>query len=623
MKDARRVRVGDWVVNAALLVAGIFLAIGMQAHAAADTTGAVTRGSGRSSPFETQLSYGRRLAAAGEKNEYEGALRTLTSIVELSAAESTNGISGVTQLVVSTVLVLVLGSLAAGAGIGGGGLFVPIYMVLLGAGPKGAVPLSKATILGGAIGNFVSISRQRHPKADRPMIDYEASTFMQSGELLGVVFGVLLNNLLPAVVIVVFLVLILSYNSLRTINKGIRIRKKETEQMEKNAKAAKEAKAGGVAAASASAGEDVEVTPATEAAPSRVANGTKEGAKEVEVSIEMGQAEAAGAAEAKAAVVAGGAEEESRGLGEVQMYGSFVDVSGLGGDAHSKADAVTSAGGELEKASVDGVAPVEVVKDDLAKIMDEDSKQFPLWAWCLLAPMTAYTVAYSLIKKVIQSQSPCLDYAYWLWYVTPVAILGGFMYGTAIILGNRHKRKLDAGFKYLPADIQWDRATLLKFPRTALLAGVTAGLLGIGGGMVIGPLFLQIGMEPQVGTSSCAFMILWTAFSGVVIYAVDEHLGWQLCLYCIGFGFVSGQIGQRLVNAVLKKTGRPSYVVFLLGSIIGMACLAMATTLLIKMVTGDYDANDIIEPGESVETHLFYLGTGFGCAQGGNVTTPS
>ena len=32
-----------------------------------------------------------------------------------------------------------------------------------------------------------------------------------------------------------------------------------------------------------------------------------------------------------------------------------------------------------------------------------------------------------------------------------------------------------------------------------LLAGVAAGLLGIGGGMVIGPLFVDIGLEPQVG----------------------------------------------------------------------------------------------------------------------------
>jgi hypothetical protein len=83
---------------------------------------------------------------------------------------------------------------------------------------------------------------------------------------------------------------------------------------------------------------------------------------------------------------------------------------------------------------------------------------------------------------------------------------------------------------------------------------------------------------------------------------------------CVGFGFISGQIGQRLVNKILKTTGRPSYVVFLLGSIIGAACCAMAITLVIKMAMGDYDANDVVEPDESVATHLFYLGSGFGCA---------
>ena len=41
--------------------------------------------------------------------------------------------------------------------------------------------------------------------------------------------------------------------------------------------------------------------------------------------------------------------------------------------------------------------------------------------------------------------------------------------------------------------------------------------------------------------------------------------------------------------------------------------LAMATTLVIKMVTGDYDANDTIEENETISTHLFYLGSGLGC----------
>ena len=82
-------------------------------------------------------------------------------------------------LIASTLLLLVLGSLAAGAGIGGGGLFVPIYAFILGIGAKAAVPLSKATILGAAIGNFMILAFKKHPNADRPIIDYEASTFMQ------------------------------------------------------------------------------------------------------------------------------------------------------------------------------------------------------------------------------------------------------------------------------------------------------------------------------------------------------------------------------------------------------------------------------------------------------------
>ena len=57
---------------------------------------------------------------------------------------------------------------------------------------------------------------------------------MRSGELLGVVFGVLLNGLLPAVVIVTILVLILSYNSYKTFKKGFAARAKETRAMQKS-----------------------------------------------------------------------------------------------------------------------------------------------------------------------------------------------------------------------------------------------------------------------------------------------------------------------------------------------------------------------------------------------------
>merc|ERR1719217_1503545 len=134
-----------------------------------------------------------------------------------------NGDFDIWMMAMVTVLVIGLGSLAAGAGIGGGGLFVPLFAFVLGLGAKAAVPMSKAAILGGALGNMMSLAFARHPdpSKNKPLIDYEASTFMQSGELLGVVFGVLLNLILPEILIIVFLAVLLSFNAYKTLQKGV------------------------------------------------------------------------------------------------------------------------------------------------------------------------------------------------------------------------------------------------------------------------------------------------------------------------------------------------------------------------------------------------------------------
>jgi hypothetical protein len=147
-----------------------------------------------------------------------------------------------------------------------------------------------------------------------------------------------------------------------------------------------------------------------------------------------------------------------------------------------------------------------------AEILKDEAVQFPLWAWFQLLPMTIFTCGYGILKAFYFTQCRTMSGherggshggsagpPFWLWYWTPVPILCGFMYATAIILKRRSKAKSDV-VEYTPLenDLTWDDATLKKFPTVALLAGVAAGLLGIGGGMVIGPLFMEIGMEPQV-----------------------------------------------------------------------------------------------------------------------------
>ena len=46
-------------------------------------------------------------------------------------------------------------------------------------------------------------------------------------------------------------------------------------------------------------------------------------------------------------------------------------------------------------------------------------------------------------------------------------------------------------------DIQWDDTHTVVYPMICSLAGVCAGLFGIGGGIVKGPLMLEMGVDPQ------------------------------------------------------------------------------------------------------------------------------
>lgn len=432
-------------------------------------------------------------------------------------------------LVVVTILVLGLGSLAAGAGIGGGGLFVPIYAAALGLGVKGAVPLSKATILGAAIGNFASIAVARHPDPtmNKPLIDYEACVFMQSGELLGVVFGVILNVLLPEVLIIIFLFVLLFFNAYKTIQKGVQKYKAETKKMEQEKE--KQAAKGG-----------------NTLPPNTI-----------------------------------GAAADDDMPKQNRSTTSFKSE-----------DTEFSRRAESQEPVAPPVGGVDI--DNAAKLQEiekQDSVQFPMWAYSILLPMTAYTIAWKCVQEPVGPLGACEPVSYWAWYLSAVPVLCGFTVLAAVILKRRHAHKLANKYQFRGAgeehppykELMWDNKTLKQFPAVAILAGLAAGLLGIGGGMVIGPLFIQLDMQPKVGSSSCAFMILWTAISGVIQYYMMGKIGYQFIIFGIVIGFVSGQIGQQLVDGVLKKTGRPSYVVFLLGSIVGVACLSMTVYGIVKM----------------------------------------
>jgi len=109
---------------------------------------------------------------------------------------------------------------AAGGGIGGGGILVPIYILILNFSPKHAIPLSNITVFGGSIANNFLNSKKRHPMADRPLVDWDLVLVMEPLTIAGALVGTVLNKVLPEILLATLLVILLSATAYNTLTKG-------------------------------------------------------------------------------------------------------------------------------------------------------------------------------------------------------------------------------------------------------------------------------------------------------------------------------------------------------------------------------------------------------------------
>ncbi|CAF1723329.1 sulfite exporter TauE/SafE family protein 2-like [Brassica napus] len=121
------------------------------------------------------------------------------------------------------------------------------------------------------------------------------------------------------------------------------------------------------------------------------------------------------------------------------------------------------------------------------------------------------------------------------------------------------------------------RSNKCMFPVMALLAGVLGGVFGIGGGMLISPLLLQVGIAPEVTAATCSFMVLFSSTMSAIQYLLlgMEHTG-TASLFAI-VCFVASLVGLMLVQKVINQYGRASIIVFSVGIVMALSIVLMTS----------------------------------------------
>jgi uncharacterized membrane protein YfcA len=168
---------------------------------------------------------------------------------------------------------------------------------------------------------------------------------------------------------------------------------------------------------------------------------------------------------------------------------------------------------------------------------------------------------------------------YWLLTFLPMLLLVVITLWVGHQLRLVNRLKVLSGYPFVEGDIHWIKRRTVIFPTLCTMAGVCAGLLGIGGGMVKGPIMLEMGVLPPVQSATANFMILFTSSSTTLQFAINgqfpgerqyDYMAWFALMGCVG-----GLCGQKVVAFLVKKYKRESIMVYLLALTIGLSALAM------------------------------------------------
>jgi len=224
-------------------------------------------------------------------------------------------------------------------------------------------------------------------------------------------------------------------------------------------------------------------------------------------------------------------------------------------------------------------SPVSDVEPTSLESHDNTIEGFPwkknLWlvvAWILI-------LASSLGKNF----ALCNSGLYWFLTIILLPLLFAitYFYGKQLVKEHRD-RSLSS---YAPGDIFWNKKNVLIYPLIASSAGVAASLLGVGGGMITGPIMLELGVLPEVSRVTSAYMILFTSSCTTVQYLILGRVRTDEAIWYMFWGLVGAVLGHFGVEWLLKKFKGTYILVYVLAWAVLISTLAMGAENIFTLVT--------------------------------------
>lgn len=120
----------------------------------------------------------------------------------------------------------------------------------------------------------------------------------------------------------------------------------------------------------------------------------------------------------------------------------------------------------------------------------------------------------------------------------------------------------------------WPLSKILLYQTMALVTGVLAALVGIGGGLIFAPFLLVCGVEPAVAVATSATCVIFTSSSTTLQYVLIDRVHMALALWYGLVNVVSSFIGTKMVHYLQAHFAKQrSIITFIVATAVGISAL--------------------------------------------------
>jgi len=246
-----------------------------------------------------------------------------------------------------------------------------------------------------------------------------------------------------------------------------------------------------------------------------------------------------------------------------------------------------------EGESMEMEAPLVEKSEELKLLLAEDS-QFPCFKVSCIMLIFLGVTAMNVAKGSdawnpldVQCGSPTF------WYLSLGVIPYCFVFWCCLrqITVSQYHARVRANWEFHDGDVEWDEAKTVQYPIVGVLSGLIAGMFGIGGGIINGPLMAELGFNSEVTAATGATMLLFTSTTSTIMYILFGLLNFEYAGALIPLGFCATIIGQVVFNRVMAYYKRDSLIVFII------AFIVLASAILMGM-EGMYVLSAAMKDGE-------------------------